>query len=30
MHTHSLEGIAGLSHLTIKVHLCQDHARKAA
>jgi cation diffusion facilitator family transporter len=25
-----LAGIAGLSHLTIEVHLCEDHARKAA
>ncbi len=27
---HRLEGIAGLSHTTIEVHLCEDHARKAA
>jgi Co/Zn/Cd efflux system component len=25
-----LAGIEGLSHLTIEVHLCEDHARKAA
>jgi cation diffusion facilitator family transporter len=25
-----LDGIAGLSHVTIEVHLCQDHERKAA
>jgi cation diffusion facilitator family transporter len=25
-----LVGIAGLSHVTIEVHLCEDHARKAA
>jgi cation diffusion facilitator family transporter len=25
-----LAGIAGLSHMTIEVHLCEDHARKAA
>jgi cation diffusion facilitator family transporter len=25
-----LAGIAGLSHMTIEVHLCPDHARKAA
>lgn len=25
-----LEGIAGLSHVTIEVHLCEDHASKAA
>jgi cation diffusion facilitator family transporter len=25
-----LAGIAGLSHMTIEVHLCGDHARKAA
>jgi hypothetical protein len=27
---HRLEGIAGLSHLTIEVHACEDHGRKAA
>ena len=27
---HRLEGIAGLSHVTIEVHACEDHARKAA
>jgi cation diffusion facilitator family transporter len=25
-----LEGIAGLSHMTIEVHACEDHKRKAA
>ena len=25
-----LEGIAGLSHITIEVHRCPDHERKAA
>jgi len=25
-----LDGIAGLSHVTIEVHACEDHARKAA
>jgi cation diffusion facilitator family transporter len=25
-----LAGIAGLSHVTVEVHLCEDHARKAA
>jgi cation diffusion facilitator family transporter len=25
-----LDGIKGLSHMTIEVHLCEDHARKAA
>jgi cation diffusion facilitator family transporter len=25
-----LSGIEGLSHMTIEVHLCEDHARKAA
>ncbi|MGA2566485.1 MAG: CDF family Co(II)/Ni(II) efflux transporter DmeF [Pseudolabrys sp.] len=27
---HRLEGIAGLSHVTIEVHRCPDHERKAA
>ena len=27
---HRLEGIAGLSHITIEVHRCPDHERKAA
>ena len=27
---HRLEGIAGLSHMTIEVHACPDHERKAA
>jgi cation diffusion facilitator family transporter len=27
---HRLEGIAGLSHVTIEVHACEDHKRKAA
>jgi len=27
---HRLEGVAGLSHITIEVHRCQDHERKAA
>jgi Co/Zn/Cd efflux system component len=27
---HRLNGIAGLSHVTIEVHACEDHARKAA
>jgi hypothetical protein len=25
-----LDGIAGLSHVTVEVHACEDHARKAA
>jgi cation diffusion facilitator family transporter len=25
-----LDGVAGLSHVTIEVHACEDHARKAA
>ena len=25
-----LDGIAGLSHVTVEVHACQDHTRKAA
>jgi cation diffusion facilitator family transporter len=27
---HRLEGIAGLSHVTVEVHRCPDHERKAA
>ena len=27
---HRLNGIAGLSHVTIEVHTCEDHKRKAA
>ena len=27
---HRLEGLAGLSHVTIEVHACADHGRKAA
>ena len=27
---HHLEGITGLSHVTIEVHVCEDHTRKAA
>jgi hypothetical protein len=27
---HRLEGLAGLSHMTIEVHACADHGRKAA
>jgi cation diffusion facilitator family transporter len=27
---HRLDGIAGLSHVTIEVHACEDHKRKAA
>ena len=27
---HRLEGIAGLSHMTIEVHRCPDHERQAA
>ena len=27
---HRLEGIAGLSHITIEVHACEDDKRKAA
>lgn len=27
---HRLEGISGLSHMTIEVHACPDHERKAA
>jgi Co/Zn/Cd efflux system component len=27
---HRLEGIEGLSHVTVEVHACEDHARKAA
>jgi cation diffusion facilitator family transporter len=27
---HRLDGIAGLSHVTVEVHACEDHARKAA
>jgi cation diffusion facilitator family transporter len=27
---HRLDGIAGLSHVTIEVHRCPDHGRKAA
>lgn len=27
---HRLEGVAGLSHVTVEVHACEDHGRKAA
>jgi len=27
---HRLEGVGGLSHITIEVHACEDHKRKAA
>ena len=27
---HRLAGIAGLSHVTVEVHACEDHKRKAA
>jgi len=30
VYKHRLDGIAGLSHVTIEVHACEDHTRKAA